>query len=86
MSEHYHLAADRGPDGQLTLGLAVRLDPPCPVSALAEGDRFLLESSGLEGRLVVRGNGSVTVSVLTDGIRWTRTTWSPQTLVRRMRA
>lgn len=85
MSEQYHLAADRGPEGQLTLGLAVRLDPPSPIVALSEGDRFLLESSSLEGRLVVRGTGSVTVSVLTDGVRWTRTTWSPQTLVRRMR-
>ena len=86
MTERYHLAADRAPEGQLVLGLAVRLDPPAPISTLADGDRFLLESSGTEGRLVSRGTGSATVSILSDGDRWTRTTWSLQTLVRRMRA
>ena len=84
MSEHFHFAADRGPVEQLNLGLAVRLDPPTPLSDLAPGDRFLLESAGTEGKLVTRGSGSATVAVLTDD-RWTRTTWSLATLVRRLR-
>lgn len=86
MSDCYQLTADRAPDGQLALGLAVTLDAPAPLATLAVGDRFLLESSGREGRLEVCGSGSVTVALWNADGRWTRTTWSPETLVRRMRA
>jgi hypothetical protein len=82
----YHLAADRGPPAQLSLGLAVKLDPPAPLAALTPGDRFLLESTGVEGRLEAHGTGSATVLVWRDGdTRWTRTTWALSTEVRRLR-
>ncbi|MEZ4457926.1 MAG: hypothetical protein AB7L66_14095 [Gemmatimonadales bacterium] len=84
MSEQYHLAADRGPVSQLSLGLAVRLDPPVPLGELAPGERFLLESAGTEGKVVSHGSGSATVAILSED-RWSRTTWSLATLVRRLR-
>jgi len=85
MGDIYHLAADRGPTAQLTLGLEVRLDPPCAVNDLASGDRFFVDGLSLEGKVVSRGSGSVTVAVLDGAGRWVRTTWSPNTVVRRMR-
>lgn len=82
----YHLAADRGPASQLALGLAVKLDPPAPLRELSPGDRFLLESTGIEGRLEAHGPGSATVMLWReDERRWTRTTWAPTTEVRRLR-
>ena len=85
--DRYHLAADRGPTSQLTLGLTVRLDPPSPLGSLTPGDRFLLETTGVEGRLEGHGTGSATVSVWREGDRrWTRTTWALTTEVRRLRA
>jgi hypothetical protein len=87
MADAYHLAADRGPVAQLTLGLAVKLDPPMPLSQLDVGDRFLLESTGVEGRLEDRGPGSATVALWREGEhRWSRTTWALATQVRRLRA
>jgi hypothetical protein len=87
MSDLHRAAADRGPPAQLTLGLTVRLDPPTPLDSLAIGDRFLLESTGVEGRLEARGPGSATVAIWRDDVhRWTRTTWGLMTLVRRLRA
>lgn len=87
MSDAYHLAADRGPASQLALGLEVRLDPPTEIGALAPGDRFLLESAGVEGRLEARGQGSVTVLLWREGQpRPARTTWALTTEVRRLRA
>lgn len=85
MSDVYRLAADHGPASQYTLGLQVRLDPPTQLSLLAPGARFLLESSGTEGRLVSRGSGSATVAIRGAGDRWSRTTWSLNTEVRPMR-
>ncbi len=86
MTDVYRLAADHGPPSQYTLGLQVRLDPPIALSLLFPGDRFLLESSGTEGKLVSRGSGSATVAIRGPGDRWSRTTWSLNTEVRRMRA
>jgi len=86
MSDRYHLAADRGPDDQLRLGLSVRLDPPTAVSQLQPGDRFLLEDSTLEGRLEGCGTGSATVTLWREGSsRPVRTTWALTTSVRRLR-
>lgn len=85
MSDVYRLAADRGPPSQYTLGLQVRLDPPTRLALLKPGDRFLLESSGTEGKVVAGGSGSVTVSTRGPGDRWTKTTWSPATEVRPLR-
>jgi hypothetical protein len=85
-SESYHLAADKAPAAQLALGLQVKLDPPAAVSTLEIGDRFLLESTGVEGRLEARGPGSVTVALWReDENRWNRTTWALTTVVRRLR-
>jgi hypothetical protein len=82
----YHLVSDRAPPAQLTLGLAVKLDPPMSVASLEIGDRFLLESTGVEGRLEGRGPGSVTVALWRgEDNRWSRTTWALTTLVRRLR-
>lgn len=86
MSDHYHLTSDRAPESQLALGLAVTLESAAPLGTLAVGDRFLLEASGREGRLEARGSGSMTVALWSGEGRWVRTTWSPETLVRRMRA
>ncbi|MBX3148359.1 MAG: hypothetical protein KF785_16460 [Gemmatimonadales bacterium] len=85
MSDIYRLAADRGPTAQLALGLEVRLDPPGAVHELTPGDRFFVDGLALEGKVVSRGSGSVTVAVLDAAGRWVRTTWSPNTVVRRMR-
>jgi hypothetical protein len=85
MPDTWHLAADRAPADQLTLGLQVRLDPEQPLGQLAPGDRFLLEGLALEGRVVRQGGGSVTVTVRGADERWNRTTWSPGTRVRRFR-
>jgi len=83
----YHLAADRAPASQLALGLEVRLDPPTLLGTLEPGDRFLLEATGIEGRLEAHGSGSATVLLWRDGDRrWTRTTWALNTEVRRLRA
>ena len=81
----YHLAADHAPPEQLALGLQVKLDPPGPLSGLNAGDRFLLEAGHIEGKLVARGSGSATVAVRGPDDRWTRTNWSLNTQVRRMR-
>ena len=86
MSDAFHLAADKAPRAQLTLGLEVKLDPPVAVSTLEIGDRFLLESTGVEGRLEARGPGSVTVALWREEeSRWNRTTWALTTVVRRLR-
>ena len=82
----YRLAADRAPADQFALGLQVPLDPATPIHQLTIGDRFLLEDSNVEGRLVAKGSGSATVAVRGEDDRWSRTTWSLATLVRRMRA
>jgi len=81
----YHIAGDHAPPGQLTLGLQVKLDPAGPLSSLRPGDRFLLDAGEIEGKLVARGTGSATVAVRGADDRWTRTTWSLNTQVRRMR-
>jgi hypothetical protein len=86
MSERYHLAADRAPAAQLALGLEVRLDVPTTVQELAPGDRFLLESCDMEGRVVSRGPSSVVVAIRGANDQWTQTRWSLQTEVRRLRA
>ena len=87
MSDLHRVAADRAPAAQLTLGLTVRLDPPAPLRTLVPGDRFLLESTGVEGRLEAHGTGSATVALWRDEVqRWSRTTWALETLVRRLRA
>jgi hypothetical protein len=87
MTDGYRLAADRAPPAQLALGLEVRLGAPIPVGDLEPGERFLLESLGVEGRLEVRGNGSVTVLLWRKGeSRPSRTTWALTTEVRRLRA
>ena len=86
MTDGYRLAADRAPPAQLALGLEVQLDPPMPVGDLEPGDRFLLESLGVEGRLEARGHGSVTVQLWREGeSRPARTTWALTTEVRRLR-
>ena len=85
MTDVYRLAADHAPPSQYTLGLQVRLDPPTTLSLLQPGDRFLLESSGTEGKMVSRGTGSATVAIRGPGDRWSRTTWSLNTAVRPMR-
>ena len=83
----YRMTGDRSRSGQLSLDLLVMLDPPCPLGELRVGDRFLLESAGVEGRFESRGTGSATVALWRAGDeRWTRTTWSLSTEVRRMRA
>ncbi len=85
-SDSFHLAADKAPPAQLALGLVVKLDPPSPVASLEIGDRFLLESTGVEGRLEARGPGSATVALWRpEENRWTRTTWALTTIVRRWR-
>ncbi|MSR01128.1 MAG: hypothetical protein EXR94_00040 [Gemmatimonadetes bacterium] len=81
----YHLAGDYAPPGQLTLGLQIEIDPAGPLSSLHPGDRFLLAAGDIEGKLVSWGSGSITVAVRGSDDRWTRTTWSPNTQVRRMR-
>ena len=86
MSERYRLAADRAPEAQLALDLTVALEPPTPLATLKPGDRFLQESSSIEGRLESQGSGSATVLLWRDGDRWVRTTWSLSTEVRRLRA
>lgn len=85
MSARYQLAADDAPSSQLTLDLEVRLDLPTRVQALAPGERFLLESCGVEGRVVSQGPSSVVVAIRGADDHWTRTRWSLQTEVRRLR-
>lgn len=85
MSDSYQLTPDRAPPAQLVLALQVALDAPAPLGQLAVGDRFVLDGGGVEGKLVSRSSGSATVAIQTENDRWTRTTWSLATLVRRMR-
>jgi hypothetical protein len=85
MSDRYHLAGDHAPTGQLTLELEVRLDLPVAVETLAPGERFLLESCHLEGRVVSQGPSGVVVTIRGADDQWTRTRWSAQTEVRRLR-
>lgn len=86
MSERYSVAPDRAPASQLTLGLEVRLDLPITVQELAPGERFLLESCGVEGRVVSCGPSSAVVAIRgADDDHWTQTRWSLQTEVRRLR-
>lgn len=86
MPDTYCLAADRAPTTQLTLGLAVSLDPPAPLGSLQLGDRFVLEDAAIEGRLLEWGVGSAIVMIRRDGEPPGKTTWSLNTVVRRMRA
>ena len=87
MPDVYHLASDHGPPSQLTLGLEIKLDPERPLAELLPGTRFLLESTGVEGRLEATGSGSATVAVWRPAEnRWSRTTWALTTLVRPLRA
>lgn len=82
--DHYRLIPDRESAAQLPLDLAVVLDPPAPLSTLEVGARFVLDGSGLEGKLVSRGPGSADVLVRRDPEGWSKTTWSLGTVVRRM--
>lgn len=86
MSDTYRLAVDRAPPGQLSLGLDVTLDPPAPLGGLKPGDRFLLDGSLIEGKLLDWGTGSAVVSIRRELDGWSKTTWSLNTVVRRMRA
>ena len=86
MDEQYQLLADRAPAAQLTLGLEVRLDVVTTVQQLAPGERFLLESCQVEGRVVSCGPSSVVVAIRGPDDHWTQTRWSLQTEVRRLRA
>ena len=87
MAEQHHLAADRASAAQLTLELEVRLDGPRAVHELAPGERFLLESCGVEGRVVSCGPSAVVVAIRgADDDHWTQTRWSLQTQVRPLRA
>jgi hypothetical protein len=86
MSERYHLASDHAPATQLTLGLEVRLDIPVALQDLAPGERFLLESCGIEGRVVSCGPSGAVVSIRGADDHWTQTRWSLQTEVRRLRS
>lgn len=86
MTDTYRLAVDRAPEGQLSLGLAVTLDPPGVLGSLTIGDRFLLDSSLIEGKLLGWGSGSALVTIRRELDGWTTTTWSLNTMVRRMRA
>lgn len=86
MTDSYRLASDRAPTAQLTLGLAVALDPPATLGSLRLGDRFVLEDAAIEGRLVEWSVGSAVVTIRRDGEAPVKTTWSLNTVVRRMRA
>ena len=86
MSDRYRVVADQAAPVQLTLGLEVKLDVPTTVQELAPGDRFLLESCDVEGRVVSRGPSSVVVAIRGANDQWTQTRWSLQTEVRRLRA
>ncbi|MBM4186233.1 MAG: hypothetical protein FJ206_02870 [Gemmatimonadetes bacterium] len=83
-TDRYRLIPDREAGSQLPLELAVALAPPAPLSSLDTGDRFVLDGSGLEGKLVHRGLGSADVLVRRGDEGWSRTTWSLGTVVRRM--
>ena len=86
MNTRYHVAADQAPAAQLALELEVRLEVPTTVQELAPGERFLLESCGVEGRVVSQGPSSVVVAIRGADDHWTQTRWSLQTEVRRLRA
>jgi hypothetical protein len=87
MNPRHHVAADQAPAAQLALELEVRLDLPTAVQELAPGERFLLESCGIEGRVIACGPSGAVVSIRgADDDHWTQTRWSLQTEVRRLRA
>jgi hypothetical protein len=86
MDERYPVAADRAPASQLALDFEVRLDRPLMIQELGPGERFLLESCGVEGRVVTRGPSSILVAIRGADDHWTHARWSLQTEVRRLQA
>jgi hypothetical protein len=87
MSDVHRLFIDADRRGQLDLGLVVELDPASALSELRVGDRFVLESGSLEGRVEGFGTGSATVLLWRhEATRPERTTWALTTTVRRFRA
>ena len=65
---------------------AVPVDLTVMVQDLEPGERFILESCGVEGKALARGPSSMLVSIRGPDDHWTQARWSLRTKVRRLPA